>query len=158
MFKFIEFHKNYKYIENFKKLHSKYSKFLTDDFSSKENIFSDIYNKFGKLIFIEFFGEFMGFVYLYDWIYNKDEYFSVTITAAIEKKFWGRRVELCAQEFFSLLHQKYKFYQILAEVYENNKRVLGILKKLNFSLLYTKKNATKVGGILTSINIFAFKN
>jgi RimJ/RimL family protein N-acetyltransferase len=76
--------------------------------------------------------EFMGFIYCYQWKGNGKKYHSCFITAAAERKFYGKPTREAFGLFCNYLYDAYGLIKIRAEVDKNNKLCQKLLEDNRF--------------------------
>ena len=89
------------YIPLIKKCWAKYSKYIQDDFSSLEDN-NSILHLFDNVMFwvvLDYEENFMGFVFLDNFVGNKNKLYSAEITTCFDKKAWGSFTRYSAKFF-----------------------------------------------------------
>jgi RimJ/RimL family protein N-acetyltransferase len=144
------------YIEQLEQCYNKYSKYLQDDFSPFDNFISCLLYKspFFWLI-TDFYDTFKGFVYLDNFIGNKDINYSAEITTCFDKKAWGVFTKYCAKFFLKKAFDEFNLYKIKAQIYPENFRVKQLLKSAGFKYESTLKSETVREGQIQDIDVYA---
>ena len=103
-------YKNIVFLENIYKLYKKFSQHLNDDYSSEdmlEEIITTI-EKSGPCYWaILNDNKFAGFVYLENFIGNKNDIYSAEVTTCFEPEFWGPFTKKIAKKFIKYCFKKY---------------------------------------------------
>ena len=129
--------KNTQYLSQVAFLYSRYSKYLTDDYSSKPDFTTilNIIENSSPLFYVileQKTGEFAGFVYLDNLTGNSDSIHGAEISACFEKKFWGNFTKKCALTFFAYCFTTLNLKKIKAQIYPFNHRVKALLNYCGF--------------------------
>ncbi len=145
------------YIPLIKKCWAKYSKYIQDDFSSLEDN-NSILHLFDNVMFwvvLDYEENFMGFVFLDNFVGNKNKLYSAEITTCFDKKAWGSFTRYSAKFFLKMCFDELGLYKIRAQIYPDNFRVKNFLKDCGFIYESTLKNETLRGGKPQDIEIYA---
>lgn len=145
------------YIPLIQKCWAKYSKYIQDDFSSLEDN-NSILHLFDNVMFwvvLDYEENFMGFVFLDNFVGNKNKLYSAEITTCFDKKAWGSFTRYSAKFFLKMCFDELGLYKIRAQIYPDNFRVKNFLKDCGFIYESTLKNETLRGGKPQDIEIYA---
>lgn len=142
------------YIPMVLRCYCKYSKYLQDDFAP--NAYELILSKIPYLwIILTCENKFMGFVYLDNWLCNKNSNYSVELTTCFEKEAWGSFTGYSAKFFLKYCFDKFGLYKIRALIYPQNFRISQLLKKTGFKYEATLPSETLRKGKLQDIDCYA---
>ena len=97
----------------------------------------------------------MGFVFLDNFVGNKEQMFSAEITTCFDKKAWGNFTRYCAKFFLKMCFDNFGLYKIKAQIYPDNFRVRNFLKSCGFEYETTLKNETLRAGKPQDIEVYA---
>ena len=97
----------------------------------------------------------MGFVFLDNFVGNKNKLYSAEITTCFDKKAWGSFTRYSAKFFLKMCFDELGLYKIRAQIYPDNFRVKNFLKDCGFIYESTLKNETLRGGKPQDIEIYA---
>ena len=162
MCKFIQIDSLYKispnyleYISLFENCYHKYFKYIQDDFSQYKNICELVkyVNPYLWLI-LDYEKNFKGFVFLDNFVGNKNYTYSAELTTCFEKSAWGNYTGYCAKVFLKKCFDKLGLQKIKAQVYTDNFRVKTLLKNSGFTYESTLKNETMRHGKLQDIEVY----
>ena len=145
------------YIPLIEKCWHKYSKFIQDDFSlltDKNSLLKFICNPFFWVI-LDYEENFMGFVFLDNFVGNQNKLFSAEITTCFDKKAWGIFPRYSANFFLKMCFDYYGLYKIKAQIYPDNFRVRKFLNDCGFVYESTLKNETQRNGKSQDIDVYA---
>lgn len=96
----------------------------------------------------------MGFVFLDNFVGNKNKLYSAEITTCFDKKAWGSFTRYSAKFFLKMCFDELGLYKIRAQIYPDNFRVKNFLKDCGFIYESTLKNETLRGGKPQDIEIY----
>ena len=135
MTKFLPPFEKLAYFEQALFLYKKYSKYLNDDFANNGD---SSYEYFIKLVCRSAFwviveGDIVsGFVYLDNFIGDKNRLHSAELTTCFDKRFWGSYTKDCAKTFLEYCFEYLGLRKIKALIYPENFRVKTLLKTVGF--------------------------
>lgn len=133
-----------------------YAKYFQDDFALiPKNIFEipQILPKNFWLI-SNFQNKLMGFVYLDNFIGNKNRLYSAELTTCFDKCAWGDFTKYCAKIFLKKCFDEFGLDKIKAQIYPDNFRVKQLLKSCGFVYESTLKNETLRKGKPQDIEVY----
>lgn len=148
-----------RYIPNIKKCCRLYLSYLLDDFSIADK--DDVYNFIQKRIPYFWFilsaktDEFMGFVYLDNFVGNDRQLYSAELTTCFDKKAWGVFTRYSAKFFLKKCFDDFGLYKIKAQIYPDNFRVKMLMKNCGFVKESVLKNETLRFGKPQDIEVYA---
>ena len=138
-----------------KHLFSKYSKYIQDDFRSKEDFFDSISLVLPYFwLILDYKGNFMGFVYLDNFVGNAENLYSAELTTCFMPKAWGDFTRYSAKIFLKKCFDELKLQKITANIYPDNFRVKNLLKDCGFIYESTLKNTTLRQEKMQDIDIY----
>lgn len=155
--------RNIQYLPSVIKLYEKFSKYLHDDYFTENQISSvdSIINLVEKtspffwVVVDKKSSKFAGFVFLDNWIGNKNNFHSAEITTCFEPEFWGKYTKICAGKFVKYCFKKYNLKKMKAYVFPQNYRVKMLLKKTGFRKEATLRAETIKDGKLQDIDVYS---
>lgn len=119
------------YVEFVSHLHNRFKKYLEDDYN--EDTIAGIINRTYPFFWVIFSDNTpAGFVYLDNFIGNKNKFHSAEVTTCIHPKFWGAFTKYCAKFFFKKCFDELGLSKIKALIYPENYRVKTLLKMSGF--------------------------
>lgn len=130
-----------RYIPEIERCFCKYFKYFQDDFLPNNNYVNYIYSPNFWLI-LDYFDNFMGFVFLDNFIGNHEKLYSAELTTCFDRKAWGNFTRYCAKIFLKKCFDEFGLYKIKAQIYPDNFRVKNLLKDCGFEYETTLKNET----------------
>ena len=145
------------YIPLVKKCWRKFFKYIQDDFSlllDETSLLRFICNPFFWVV-LDYEENFMGFVFLDNFIGNDKYLYSAEITTCFDKKAWGVFTRYSAKFFLKKCFDELGLYKIKAQIYPDNFRVLNFLKDCGFVYETTLKNETLRARKPQDIEIYA---
>ncbi|MBE7712817.1 MAG: GNAT family N-acetyltransferase [Cyanobacteria bacterium SIG26] len=148
-----------RYIPDVKKCCHKFLSYLQDDFSVVDK--SDILGFIQKnspyfwLILDNLNDEFMGFVYLDNFVGNEKLLFSAELTTCFDRKAWGNFTRYSAKFFLKKCFDEFGLYKIKAQIYPDNFRVKTLLKSCGFKKESVLKNETLRLDKLQDIEVYS---
>jgi RimJ/RimL family protein N-acetyltransferase len=146
------------YVSKIQKCYRRYFKYLQDDFNNANKI--DIKNFIKEKspyfwVITDFNDEFMGFVFLDNFVGGEKYLYSAELTTCFDKKAWGDFTRYCAKIFLKKCFDKFGFYKIKAQIYPDNFRVKNLLKDAGFEYESTLYNETLRVGNPQDIAVYA---
>ncbi len=161
-FKWLDIYSNdantLRYIPQVERCYRKYLKYLQDDFflSNNEDIKTLIHNISPNFwVITNHFDEFMGFVYLDNFIGNKNYLYSAELTTCFDRKAWGSFTRYSAKIFLKKAFDEFGLQKIKAQIYPDNFRIKNLLKAAGFVYESTLKNETLRLGKMQDIEVYA---
>ena len=131
------------YIPDIRRCLLKYFKFLQDDFSNYTDIIHFIYTLQPYFwVILDKDENFMGFVYLDNFVGNGEITYSAEITTCLDKKAWGYFARYSANIFLKKCFEETTLQKIKAQVYPDNFRVKNFLNDIGFVYEARLKNET----------------
>ena len=109
------------------KCYKKYSKYLRDDFAPCDELFISSKMPYLWAILTQDY-KFAGFVFLDNWIGDKNTNYSVELTTCFDKKAWGTFTRYSAKIFLKYCFDQFGLHKIKALIYPDNFRVAKLLK------------------------------
>lgn len=152
----LECSSNLHYIPLVEKCWHKYSKYIQDDFakSNYANITNVIINTSFWLI-LDYEENFMGFVFLDNFVGDETQLYSAEITTCFDKKAWGNFTRYSAKFFLKKCFDEFGFQKLKAQIYPDNFRVRNFLKDCGFEYEATLKNETLRAGKAQDIEVYS---
>lgn len=155
--------RNIQYIPQVIALYEKFSKFLNDDYfqSSQDSLVDAVINLVEKtspffwVIEDKKTSKFAGFVFLDNWVGDKENKHSAEITTCFSPVFWGKYTKICAQKFIKYCFKNYGLKKLKAYIFPQNSKVRMLLKKSGFKKEATLKAETIKNGILQDIDVYS---
>ena len=162
MCKFIQIDSNsnvqfLRYFPSLEACFRKYFKYLQDDFSNYDgtNFIEFILSMFPFWwIILDSNNNFMGFVYLDNFVGNGEKLYCAELTTCFEKKAWGIYVRYSAKFFLKKCFDELGLQKIKVQIYPDNFRVKKLLKDLGFVYESTLKNETVRLGKMQDIEVY----
>lgn len=150
--------KNYsEYISSAEKIYKKYSKYILDDFYPFKDFGMEalikLYSPYFWII-LDQNDKFMGFVYLDNFVGNKNKLFSAEVSVCFDRCAWGNFVRYCAKFFFKMCFDVFGFYKLKAQIYPQNIYVRKLLKDCGFEYDSTLHSETIRLNILQDIEVY----
>ena len=145
------------YIPFIEKCWKRFSKYFQDDFSSyfiKDSFIKCISNPFFWVV-LDYEENFMGFVFLDNFVGSDGKLFSAEITTCFEKEAWGSFTRYSAKFFLKKCFDELGLYKIKAQIYPDNFRIRNYLKDCGFVFEATLKNETLRAGKPQDIDVYA---
>ncbi|MBP3847456.1 GNAT family N-acetyltransferase [bacterium] len=142
------------YIPQIVNCYAKYAKYLQDDYANDFDFFVLFQNFW---VITDYSDNFMGFVYLDNFIGNEKSNFSAEITVCFDKKAWGSFVRYSAKLFLKKCFDEFGFYKIKALIFPDNFRVKKLLTNVGFEFETTLPDATLRKGKAQNIDIYSIK-
>lgn len=133
----------------------KYFKYFQDDFSNITDVMQIIQNNPYFWLIFDSDDNFMGFVFLDNFVGNNERLYSAELTTCFERRAWGNFTKYCAKFFLKKCFDELGLQKIKAQIYPDNFRVKSILKTSGFIYECTLKNETLRGGKLQDIDVYA---
>lgn len=146
------------YIPQVERCYLTYLKYLQDDFllSNYENITTLIRTIAPNFwVITNHSDEFMGFVYLDNFIGNKDYLYSAELTTCFDRKAWGSFTRYSAKIFLKKAFDEFGLQKIKAQIYPDNFRIKNLLNSAGFAYESTLKNETLRLGKMQDIEVYA---
>ena len=145
------------YISLIQKCWDKYSKYIQDDFFLAKDLgsFFKLSNNTMFWVVLDYEENFMGFVFLDNFVGNSDRLYSAEITTCFDKKAWGSFTRYSAKFFLKMCFDELGLYKIRAQIYPENFRVRNFLKDCGFMYESTLKNETLRGGKPQDMEVYA---
>ncbi|MGN0031355.1 MAG: GNAT family N-acetyltransferase [Candidatus Gastranaerophilaceae bacterium] len=147
-----------KYILSIVKCYRKYLYYLQDDFllSNTGTVTNFILNTMPNFwVITDYSDEFMGFVYLDNFIGNGNVLYSAELTTCFDKKAWGSFTKYCAKIFLKKAFDVFGLQKIKAQIYPDNHRIKTLLKSAGFMYESTLKKETLRSGKMQDIEVYA---
>lgn len=140
-----------------------YLKYLSDDFAQNNDIVELVLSQIEKTngyfwIILNEKEEFLGIVYLENFVGNKKQIFSAEVTTCFEKKYWGNETKKCGKKFIKYCFKKLKITKLKAIIYKENFRVKNLLSILGFKKEANLNAETVCNGKLQDIEIYSIIN
>lgn len=146
------------YIPLIEKCWYKYFKYIQDDFSllhERTSLLKFVLNNPFFWVVLDYEEKFMGFVFLDNFVGNKNKLYSAEITTCFDKKAWGIFTRYSAKFFLKKCFDDFGLYKIKAQIYPDNSKVKNFLKDCGFVYESTLKNETLRNGKPQDIEIYA---
>ncbi|MDE6137953.1 MAG: GNAT family N-acetyltransferase [Candidatus Gastranaerophilales bacterium] len=142
------------YIPFVERCFRKYSKYFQDDFIQNNclNLESICPNFW---IILDYSNNFMGFVYLDNFIGSNEKLFSAELTTCFDKKAWGIYTRYSAKIFLKKCFDEFGLFKIKAQIYPDNFRIRNLLKDCGFEYESTLKNETLRNGKPQDIEVYS---
>ena len=123
------------YIPLVKNCWDKYSKYIQDDFSLVKNSgsFLNLLKSVMFWVVLDYEENFMGFVFLDNFVGNDDRLYSAEITTCFDKKAWGSFTRYSAKFFLKMCFDEFGLYKVKGQIYPDNFRVKTFLKDCGFT-------------------------
>lgn len=133
-----------RYIPELERCFRKYFKYFQDDFSLSlvKNVFHYIVQIPFFWIILDYSDNFMGFVFLDNFIGNDEKLYSAELTTCFDRKAWGSFTRYSAKIFLKKCFDEFGLQKIKAQIYPDNFRVKNLLKDCGFEYETTLKNET----------------
>ncbi|MBP3821115.1 GNAT family N-acetyltransferase [bacterium] len=145
---------NLRYIPKIQKCFCKYSKYLVDDYSKSGSYpFLPSAQRYLWAI-LDYYNNFMGFVYLDNFVGNGIQNYSAELTTCFEKKAWGNFTRYSAKLFLKKVFDDFGLYKIRALIYPDNFRVASLLKSSGFKYETTIPKETFRNGKPQDIDLY----
>lgn len=156
MCKFVCINENYIHFVNH--LYNRFKKYLEDDYN--EDTIAGIINRTYPFFWVILSDNTpAGFVYLDNFIGNRQNFHSAEVTTCIHPKFWGVFTKYCAKIFFKKCFNELGLYKIKALIYPENYRVKTLLKMSGFIKEAVLIKETSRRNQLQNIEVYSlFKN
>ena len=135
---------NLRYIPFVEECWLKFSKYFQDDFScvvDRNSLLKFICDSFFWII-LDYEENFMGFVFLDNFVGDDNRLYSAELTTCFDKKAWGVFTRYSAKFFLKKCFDELGLYKIKAQIYPDNFRVKSFLKDCGFVHESTLKNET----------------
>ena len=100
-------------------------------------------------------GVFKGFVYLDDWQGSPQNPYCATVTTCFVPKYWGGLTKYAGKRFVNYVFKRLKLRKLKAEVYQDNKYAVTLLKKIGFKHEYTMLSETIVNKKPVNIDVYS---
>lgn len=144
-----------RYLPDIERCFHKYFKYFQDDFSlnTLENLLF-IACKTPFWVILDYSDNFMGFVFLDNFVGNDKKLYSAEITTCFDKKAWGSFTRYSAKIFLKKAFDEFGLYKIKAQIYPDNFRVKNYLKDCGFQYEATLKNETLRQGKPQDIEVY----
>lgn len=144
-----------RYIPSVEKCYRKYFKYFQDDFLhvNLKDLISNVYPFFW--IILDYSDNFMGFVFLDNFVGNDGKVFSAELTTCFDKKAWGAFTRYSAKIFLKKCFDEFELFKIKAQIYPDNFRIRNLLKDCGFMYESTLKNETLRKGKPQDIEVFS---
>lgn len=133
-----------RYVPELERCYHKYFKYFQDDFSLslKQNVLNYIVQIPFFWIILDYFDNFMGFVFLDNFIGNAEKLYSAELTTCFDRRAWGSFTRYSAKIFLKKCFDEFGLQKIKAQIYPDNFRVKNLLKDCGFEYETTLKNET----------------
>ena len=142
------------YIPSVEKCYRKYSKYFQDDFSKDTGLsLNGIYPNFW--IILDYSDNFMGFVFLDNFVGIRGNLFSAELTTCFDRKAWGSFTRYSAKIFLKKCFDEFGLFKIKAQIYPDNFRIRNLLKDCGFEYESTLKNETLRNGKPQDIEVYS---
>lgn len=143
------------YIAEAEKCFNRYSKYLKDDFAPS-NLESVILAKIPYFWFVlDKDNQFMGFVYLDNFVGNDFVNYSAELTTCFKPEAWGSFTGYSAKIFLKKCFDEFGLYKIRVLVYKDNFRTSALIKKSGFKYETTLHAETLRMGKMQDIDVYA---
>lgn len=143
------------YIPAVEELFIKYSKYIQDDFADMDNVWAYIISRIPYLwIVLDYNENFMGFVYLDNFIGNCEKLYSAELTTCFQPAAWGSFTRYSAKIFLKKCFDELGLQKITACIYPDNFRVKNLLKTSGFIYEATLKNSTLRFGKMQDVDVY----
>jgi RimJ/RimL family protein N-acetyltransferase len=144
-----------RYFSEIKKCYLKYFKYLQDDFNKIDII--NLINAKSPYFWVitDFNNNFMGFVFLDNFVGNEKYLYSAELTTCFDKKAWGVFTRYSAKIFLKKCFNEFGFFKIKAQIYPDNFRVKTLLKSAGFKYEATLINETLRDGKSQNLEVYA---
>lgn len=154
--------KNIHFLPQIISLYGKFSKFLNDDYFQADNsVVDSVINLIEKttpyfwVILDKKSTKFAGFVFLDNWVGNKNSCHSAEVTTCFNPAFWGKYTKNCAQKFIKYCFKKFRLKKLKAYIFPQNSRVKTLLKKSGFKKEALLRAETFKNGVLQDIEVYS---
>lgn len=153
--------KNLEYFSELVDLYRLYGKYLNDDYQKEVDIIEALIETIERcenyfwIILTKNTNEFVGFVFLDNWVGNKSTAHSAEITTCFEKKYWGNYTKYCAKKFINYCFKKFMLKKLKAVIYPDNFRVINLLKSSGFTKEAELKAETMRNDKLQDVHIYS---
>lgn len=154
----LKFDENLRYIPDIERCFHKYFQYFQDDFSLYKTEPATSFIRSNTPFFwiiLDFYENFMGFVFLDNFIGNDKNLFSAEISTCFDKKAWGSFTRYSAKLFLKKCFDEIGLYKIKAQVYPENYRSKKYLTDIGFKYESILKNETLRNGKLQDIEVYA---
>ena len=129
---------------------------MQDDFAQKENVIYLLKKTIPYFwIITDYEKNFMGFVYLDNFIGNSEKTYSAELTTCFVKQAWGNFTKYSAKLFLKKAFDELNLYKIKALVYPQNFRAKTLLKSSGFEYETTLKAETIRNHKMQDVDVFA---
>lgn len=134
----------------------KYSKYLFDDFSKTKNI-SDVIGEVYPYFWIvtDYEENYMGFVFLDNFIGNAEKSYSAEMTLCFDKCAWGTFLKYSAKIFLKKCFDELNIEKIKVQIYPDNHRTKTLMKNSGFEYESLLKKETVRFGKVQDIEVYA---
>lgn len=127
---------NLQYIPDVEKCYRKYFKFLQDDFAAEYVSDTAAFIEKSSPYFwavLDFDNNFMGFVFLDNFVGNQNSLYSAELTTCFEKRAWGIFTKYSAKIFLKqICFDELGLYKVKVHVYPDNFRNKTLMKNCGF--------------------------
>ncbi len=148
---------NLRYIPDILSCYGKYAKYLQDDYAGEYGFLNMFASYPNFWVITDMSDEFMGFVFLDNFIGNGSTNFSAELTVCFDKKAWGSYSAYCAKIFLKQCFDRFGFYKIKVLVFPDNYRTKTLMKKAGFEYETTLPCETLRNGQLQDIEVYSIK-
>jgi len=100
-------------------------------------------------------GVFKGLVYLDDWQGSPQNPYCAAVTTCFAPKYWGGLTKYAGKRFINYAFRRLKLKKLKAEVYQDNKYAVTLLKKIGFNHEYTMISETIVNKKPVNIDVYS---
>ena len=142
------------YIPSVEKCYRKFSKYFQDDFIRDNSL--DILSSYPNFwIILDYSDNFMGFVFLDNFVGNDEKLFSAELTTCFDRKAWGSYTRYSAKIFLKKCFDEFGLFKIKAQIHPDNFRIRNLLKDCGFEYESTLKNETLRNGKPQDIEVYS---
>ena len=143
------------YILKVKNCYLKYGKYLHDDFAPS-NVYDFIQSFYPYFwVITDYYGKFMGFVGLDNFIGDGVVNFSAELTTCFDRCAWGDFTKYSAKIFLKKCFDEFGLYKIKSQIFSDNFRIKTLLKYSGFEYEATLPQDTIRGGKPQNIEIYS---
>lgn len=134
----------------------KYKKYLVDDFSQAKNVI-DLIGETQPYFWIvtDYEGNYMGFVFLDNFIGSAEKSYSAELTTCFDKCAWGVFPKYSAKIFLKKCFDELGLEKIKVQIYPDNLRTKTLMKSTGFRYESLLKNDTLRFGVPQDIEVYA---
>lgn len=158
--------KNIEYIPEVIVLYEKFSKYLYDDYFTKnsKNIVDSVIElierttPFFWVVIDKETERFAGFGFLENLTGCHKKLHSAEATTCFNPEFWGKYTKICAKKFVNYCFKKYRFKKLKAYVFPQNNKVTTFLKKVGFKKEARLEAETLKNGEFQDIDVYSIIN